>query len=140
MKKLIVFGVFVFLFFSVAIAAAPPAVCPTSCHDSDDGKNYNVKGYVDGVSMFNKRYNYTDSCIIPLNSHRQPVQLQEWSCREVSHCGRPFFKIAYCKFGCFDGRCIDPNEVPDEVPEFGTIAAMIALAGAVSAYMCIRKN
>lgn len=61
------------------------------CTDSDDGKNYYVKG-----SCSDKIQTYTDNCLLNV--------VNEWYCDSVSNSCKN--EVYTCPYGCQDGACL----------------------------------
>lgn len=100
--------------------------CSSSCTDTDGGKNYYVIGTVYGNYSNGQHFNFTDSCT-------SGTQLLEWYCKD-DNCPYPWWEIHNCEFGCSAGKC------DHDIPEFGAMAALLALAGAVTTFFVLRKR
>jgi len=71
------------------------------CVDSDDGKNYFVRGTVEGYDIHGDFYVVEDSC--------DEINLTEYFCRDFSI----MYVIYPCEEGCLNGACIDSSVVED---------------------------
>lgn len=100
--------------------------CSSNCTDTDGGKNYYVIGTVYGNLPGGEHFNHTDMCT-------SGTQLIEWYCTE-GNCPIPWWEEHKCDFGCSAGKC------DHDIPEFGTMAALLALAGAVTTFVVLRKR
>ena len=85
--------------------------CITDCRkciDSDNGKDYYVKGYVSYILTEGKGIGGEDSC--------DDSYVGEFYCKEDGSYEKETFK---CPYGCFDGACVPFLEKPGdiEVPE-----------------------
>ncbi|MFH1133139.1 MAG: hypothetical protein V1735_01480 [Nanoarchaeota archaeon] len=101
--------------------------CPMSwntCTDTDGGIVPFVQGTVSGT-WFGIPYEATDFCLCDQDT------LAEFYC-EDGFCG----DVARMTFvDCEDGACIE-----EQVPEFGTIAAGVALVGALAGFLLLRRR
>ncbi len=91
------------------------------CNETDNGLDI----YNKGTTTYNN-HQYTDRCI-----GKKDLYLKEYYC-SYDH---KKVKIVRCENGCSNGACI-----PDEVPEFGTAAALIALMGSLGIFTLIRRK
>ncbi|MGV8171546.1 MAG: hypothetical protein ACP5OA_02525 [Candidatus Woesearchaeota archaeon] len=68
------------------------------CSDSDNGKNYNVRGTVTGYKNINESYSYEDSCSTDLSA------LNEYYCTDVGD----FYSVTTvdCPYTCYNGVCL----------------------------------
>jgi hypothetical protein len=105
-----------------------------TCSDTDGGIVPETQGTVSGriyIFGFPHDYSATDFCL-PCPDDK----LVEWYC-ENGDCGGevPKFTVVTCELGCERGACKEP-----EVPEFGLVAAGVAVAGAVAGFFFLRKK
>ncbi|MBU1976069.1 MAG: hypothetical protein KKG59_06725 [Nanoarchaeota archaeon] len=119
-----------------AIFAQSTADCMMSstCDDTDGGIVFDEQGTVSGLFEFNGveyDYSFTDFC-----SPCQEEVLIEFYCTDGCEDNEwPSFTTEVCEFGCDNGECID-----EQIPEFGLVAATIAMIGALIGFMVLRKR
>jgi hypothetical protein len=125
------------LFLMVALAFATTVLADEwiPCTDSDGGHDYFTQGTTGGSHFANGGYyNSEDSdyCDGP------DGYLIEYFCDGINFNPEEFRKeIVLCDLGCFEGAC---NQKEPEVPEFGLVAAGVAVAGAVAGFFFLRKK
>jgi hypothetical protein len=109
----------------------------STCSDTDGGLDYFTKGTVSGA-FGGMQFTFEDVClddVCKTNNCLNSNSLVEWYC-EDGKCGLelPKVKIVRCDNGCMEGACI-----PKEIPEFGTMAALVALLGSAAVFAVVRK-
>lgn len=103
-----------------SLRSVEPA-CVNKCTETDNGMDI----YNKGITTYNN-HQYTDRCI-----GKKDLYLKEYYCSD----NHKKVKVVRCANGCLNGACI-----PNEVPEFGTIAALVALLGSAGIFMVIRRK
>ncbi|MFH1917469.1 MAG: hypothetical protein ABIJ21_09485 [Nanoarchaeota archaeon] len=112
----------------VVLVAISSVFAENTCTDTDGGDDIFTAGSVSGL-FDDVPYEHFDVCAVSAD------YLNEWSCRQTDTGMVALATTFPCEFGCENGACWEY-----EIPEFGLVAASIALAGAVAGFFFLRKR
>ncbi len=134
--KFVILMIFMLICTASALAN-PAALCDDgehyTCTDSDSGQDYFTQGAASGLYS-----NYGDGwqTYLQVDYCQSEDTLVEHTCIP-GRCSEvwPSSETVTCENGCENGACKD-----NEVPEFGLVAAGVAVAGAVAGFFILRKK